>query len=85
MYICTLKDVMLIHNIFEFDSKYGVAKENVWTYQIGTLLECFANQIIKNKDYLKNNHYSYYSINAVVSNIYRVFIVLTHTNYNHTI
>ena len=28
--------------MFEFDSKYGMTQENMWTYPIGTLLKCFA-------------------------------------------
>ena len=41
-HIYILEDIILIHNMFEFDSKYGMTQENMWTYPIGTLLKCFA-------------------------------------------
>ena len=41
-HIYILEDIILIHIMFEFDYKYGMTQENMWTYPIGTLLKCFA-------------------------------------------
>ena len=41
-HIYILENIKLIHNMFEFDSKYGMTQENMCTYPVRTLLKCFA-------------------------------------------